>query len=87
MLKSSVRLALLTSVTWRWPPVSRQISQLSTVPNRISPAAARRRRPSIGVEQVLDLRAGEIGVDHQAGLVAKQRLQAVGLEPVADRAR
>ena len=45
MLKSSVRLALLTSVTCRLPPVSRQISNESTVPNRISPASARARRP------------------------------------------
>ncbi len=35
-------------------------------------AAARPRRPVDRVEQVLDLRAGEIGVEHQAGLVAKE---------------
>ena len=46
MLNSSVRLALLTSVTCRLPPVSRQIRKLSTVPNRISPRAARARRPA-----------------------------------------
>ena len=37
MSKSSVRAALVASVTWARPPVSRQISQLSTVPNRSSP--------------------------------------------------
>jgi hypothetical protein len=37
-LNSMVRLALLTSVTWRRPPVSCQISQLSTVPKASSPA-------------------------------------------------
>ena len=72
MLKSSVRLALLTSVTCRRPPVSRQIRNESTVPNRTSPRSARPRRPVELVQQVLDLRAGEIGVDHQPGLVADQ---------------
>ena len=47
MLKSSVRLALLTSVTWQRPPVSRQMRNVSTVPNRISPDSARARRPGI----------------------------------------
>ena len=47
MLKSSVRLALLKSVTWMCPPVSRQSSQESTVPKRISPRSARPRSPSI----------------------------------------
>jgi hypothetical protein len=39
---SMVRLALVTSVTCR-PPVSFQISQVSIVPNRISPRSARSR--------------------------------------------
>ena len=39
----SVRLALVTSVTWR--PVSFQISQLSMVPNSTSPRAAASRAP------------------------------------------
>jgi hypothetical protein len=46
MLKSSVRLALLASVTCRHPPVSRHRRKLSTVPKRTSPRAARARRPS-----------------------------------------
>ena len=37
------------------------------------------------VEQVLDLGAGEIRVDHQAGLLAECRLVPVGLQAVADR--
>ena len=85
MLNSSVRLALLTSVTCRLPPVSRQIRNESTVPNRISPRSARARRPGMRVEQVLDLGAREVGVEHQAGLAAEQRLEAVGLQPIADR--
>ena len=36
------------------------------VPNRISPRSARARRPSDRVEQVLDLRAGEVRVDDEA---------------------
>ena len=35
-----VREALVTSVTWAAPPVSFHTSQLSTVPNRISPRRA-----------------------------------------------
>ena len=47
MSNSSVRLALLTSVTWQRPPVSRQMRKVSTVPNRISPASARARSPGV----------------------------------------
>ena len=41
-----VREALVTSVTWAAPPVSFHTSQLSTVPNRISPRRAFSRAPS-----------------------------------------
>ena len=41
----SVRLALLTSVTCCLPPVSRQMRNVSMVPNRMSPRSARARRP------------------------------------------
>jgi len=44
-LNSMVRLALLTSVTWRLPPVSCQMSQLSTVPKASSPRSAASRAP------------------------------------------
>ena len=40
-----VRLALVTSVTWR--PVSFQISQLSIVPNSTWPASARSSSPGM----------------------------------------
>jgi hypothetical protein len=46
MLKRSVRLALLTSVTWHRPPVSRHSRNESMVPNSTSPRAARARSPS-----------------------------------------
>ena len=36
------------------------------------------------IQQVLDLGAGEIGVDHQSGLVAEHRFEAVGLQPLAN---
>ncbi len=42
---SSVREALLTSVAWTAPPVSRHTRKVSTVPNASSPRAARGRRP------------------------------------------
>ena len=45
MLYSMVREALVRSVTWALPPVSFQTSQVSTVPNRISPFAAFSRLP------------------------------------------
>ena len=35
-----VRLALVWSVTWTWPPVSFQISQVSMVPKSSSPFSA-----------------------------------------------
>ena len=46
MFHSSVRLALLGSVTCSRPPLSRQMSHESTVPKRISPRRACWRSPS-----------------------------------------
>ena len=46
MLKSSVREALVSSVTCTRPSVRRQISQLSTVPKASSPRPAAARAPS-----------------------------------------
>ncbi len=40
-----MRLALVASVTWLFPPVSFQISQASMVPSLTSPRAARSRAP------------------------------------------
>ena len=45
MLKSMVRLALVTSVAWTAPPVSAHRSQLSTVPKARFPASACSRAP------------------------------------------
>ena len=55
MLNIRVRLALLQSVRWRRPPVNRQMSQLSTVPKRISPLPARARSPSCRSKRYLIL--------------------------------
>ena len=55
MLKSSVRLALLTSVTCARPPVSRQIRNESTVPKSTSPRSALARRPGIVSSMCLSL--------------------------------
>ena len=63
-----VRLALVTSVTCR--PVSCQINQVSMVPNRTSPASARRAGPGV-VEQPAQLRPGEVGGQRQAAVVAQ----------------
>ena len=41
-----VRLAFVGSVAWTSPPVSTQISQVSTVPKSSSPASARSRAPA-----------------------------------------
>src|SRR5665213_2108183 len=46
MSKSIVRDAFVMSVTCRAPPVRFQMSHVSTVPNAISPASARARKPS-----------------------------------------
>ena len=55
------------------PPVRFQISQLSMVPNSISPRSARSRRPGDVVEQPADLRAGEVGGQRQAGCASRKR--------------
>ena len=41
--------------------------------------------PFVAVQQVLDLRAGEIGVQEQAGLRPKGRFEPLGFQPLADR--
>ena len=61
------------------------MSHESTVPKRISPRRACWRSPSRESKQVLDLGAGEIRVQQQAGLGAEDGLAAVGLQPLADR--
>ncbi len=45
MLYISVRLALVASVTWDFPPVSRQMRKVSMVPKQRSPFAPRARAP------------------------------------------
>ena len=85
MSNSSVRLALVTSVTCVLPPVRRQIRNVSMVPNRMSPRSARARRPGTVSSRCVDLGAREVGVEDQPGLAADQRLVAVGLQAIADR--
>ena len=53
MSYSSVRLALLSSVTWARPPVSRQMRNESTVPKSTSPLVARARKPSVASSRCL----------------------------------
>ncbi len=70
MSMSSVRLALVTSVTclppFR-PPVRFQTSQLSIVPNRTSPRSASFEQAGGVVEQPADARRGEVGGQGKAG--------------------
>ena len=68
MLKSRVREALVTSVTWRLPLVRCQMSQLSTVPKASSPRSARARAPATWSRIQRDLGGGKIGVEDQAGV-------------------
>ena len=84
MLNSIVREALLTSVTWRAPPVSFQTSQVSTVPNASLPASARARAPGTLSRIQRILLRGEVGVDEQAGLRLDRLAGAVGFEPLAE---
>ena len=46
------------------------------MPKRISPRSARSRKAGLRIQKMLDLRAGEIGIQHQAGLLAEKRLAA-----------
>ena len=83
MLKSSVRLALLTSVTWQLaagqPPDQERVDRAE----QDLAARGARAQAVVRVEQVLDLRAGEIGIDDQAGLA--RGTAARGRRPSADR--
>ena len=54
------------SVAWTRPPVSRCMSQVSMVPNAISPASARARSAGSLLEQPGDLAAGEVRVEDEA---------------------
>ena len=67
---SIVRDAFVTSVACSLPPVSRHNRKLSIVPNAISPASARSRRPGDVVEQPADFRRREIRVDDETGAAA-----------------
>ena len=93
MSNSSVRAALVTSVTCARPCVSRQIRNVSTVPNASSPFSARRRSAGIAIEDPGDLGGGEIRIEQQAGrflhalLVARFAQAARRRRPCADPAR
>ena len=71
MSKRSVRLAFETSVTWTRPPVSRQMRNESTVPKASSPRSARARSAGTSIEDVADLRAGEVGVERAGRSAAR----------------
>jgi hypothetical protein len=71
MSKIMVREALVASVACTWPPVRRHSRKQSMVPKASLPASARARAP----------------VDQEPGLGLDRGLQAVGLEPVAERRR
>ena len=77
---SSVRDALVASVAWTLPPVSRQSRNESTVPNASRPCSAAARAPVHMVEQPADLGRREIRIEHQAGLVRDRGLMAGGAQ-------
>ena len=86
MSYSSVRLAFDGSVACTppsGPPVRRQRIQLSTVPNARSASAV---DAAFG-EQPLELGGREVGVEHEPGALADERLVACGPELVATRRR
>ncbi len=87
MSKSSVRLAFDGSVTCAAPRVRFQTSQVSMVPNASSPRSARVPRARDVVEQPFELGAGEIGVEHEAGLARDHPGVAGGAQRVAMRRR
>ena len=87
MLNSSVRLALLTSVTWTLPPVSRQIRNVSMVPNSTSPRAARARRPSNESSRCLIFVPEKYASTTRPVFFRNVRLVPVGLQPIANRRR
>ena len=62
-----MREALVASVMCCAPPVSFQISQLSTVPKHSLPASARLRASGDVVQDPAQLGAGEVSVQDQAG--------------------
>ena len=73
MLNSSVRDALEKSVTAC--PVSLNVSQASIVP-KLALTSRRARGEAVNVRQhPLDLRAGEVGIDHEAGPRADRGLR------------
>ena len=85
MSNSSVRDAFEQSVTAR--PVNLNVSQASIVPIR-SVAAARAIAEAVDVvEQPLDLRAREVGIDHEPRALADELLVALALELIAARGR
>jgi len=74
MSNSIVRDALDASVTSS--PVDLKITQASMVPNIARPSRARPRRPSTFAQQPFDLRTREVGLEHEPGPLANQRLVA-----------
>ena len=62
---------VLTSVTWRAPPVSFHTSQLSIVPNASSPRSARARAPGTCSSSQRELGRREVRIEQQAGAGAR----------------
>ena len=73
---SKVRAALVASVACTVPPVSRHSRKVSTVPKASRPGSARPRARRDVVEQPGDLGGGEVGIEHQPGLVGDGRSRA-----------
>ena len=77
---SSVRDALVASVAWTLPPVSRQSRNESTVPKASRPCSAAARARFTWSSSQRDLGRREIRIEHEAGLVRDRALVAGGAQ-------
>ena len=84
MLNSSVRDGVGDVGAVHAPPVSFQISQVSIVPNSSSPASARCCAPGTWSSSQRILVPEKYASISRPGALAKQRLEAVGFEALAD---
>ena len=79
---SRVREALVRSVPWTRPPVSRHSRNESMVPHASFPASARRRQLASWSSSQRNFVAGEVRIEDQAGLLVQPAL--VGLMVAAE---
>ncbi len=79
-----MRDALVASVAWTLPPVSRHSRYVSTVPKASSPRAAQSADLGVFLQQPRELGAGEIGIEQKPGPGGEGRLEPVAFEARAN---